>query len=331
MFVEIPRVANFLYESFIRLIWPPFAEGFHWLFMLSAILAAYIIYLKYHGAGKGLSLPKFVRWCVPAEIYGHRSAIVDYKWYLVNGLLNELFHWSTLIVSSYAVGKYVVRVLEGAFSASGLYLEPSWLYRAAYTLLMVLAFDLGFFIAHWLQHKVPFFWQFHKVHHSAEVLTPITGYRFHPVDSVLQGCIISVTVGTVLGGFKYMFSDHISEFTVRNLSLLMLVYYLTANLRHSHIWLSYGWHLSHILSSPAQHQIHHSSDARHVDKNLGIIFSVWDWLAGTLYIPRERELLKLGLPNSEQNEFSSVYRCYAVPVYKAFELVRPGSGRLSHT
>ena len=31
--------------------------------------------------------------------------------------------------------------------------------------------------AHYLQHRVPILWELHKVHHSAEVMTPITSGR----------------------------------------------------------------------------------------------------------------------------------------------------------
>jgi sterol desaturase/sphingolipid hydroxylase (fatty acid hydroxylase superfamily) len=68
-----------------------------------------------------------------------------------------------------------------------------------------------------------------------------------------------------------------------------------SNLRHSHVWLAYpGW-LSRILISPAMHQIHHSEDKRHHDKNMGNIFAFWDWMAGTLYVPKGYEPLRFGL------------------------------------
>ena len=45
----------------------------------------------------------------------------------------------------------------------------------AYTVLFFIAYDFGRFVAHSLLHDIPCLWQFHKVHHSAEVL--MTGVK----------------------------------------------------------------------------------------------------------------------------------------------------------
>ena len=46
---------------------------------------------------------------------------------------------------------------------------------------------------------MPFLWEFHKVHHSAEVLNPITGFRSHPVDQVLDAVVMGAMTGLALG------------------------------------------------------------------------------------------------------------------------------------
>jgi len=79
------------------------------------------------------------------------------------------------------------------------------------------------------------------------------------------------------------------------------------------VWLSFGPLLSKIFVSPAQHQIHHSVDPRHQGKNLGGVFAIWDWLAGTLYLPRERPELRFGLGDGEEAAYQSVARLYFVP------------------
>ena len=57
--------------------------------------------------------------------------------------------------------------------------------------------------------------------------------------------------------------------------------------------------LAYILQSPAHHQIHHSTDPRHFDKNLGYCLSVWDYVFGTLYIPQKNEKVTFGLLDTE--------------------------------
>ena len=62
-----------------------------------------------------------------------------------------------------------------------------------------------------------------------------------------------------------------------------------ATLHHSHIWLTYGRMLEHVFISPAQHQVHHSTDPQHYDRNFGTMLALWDWLFGTLYVIKGKE------------------------------------------
>lgn len=98
------------------------------------------------------------------------------------------------------------------------------------------------------------------------------------------------------------------------------VFFLTckfagAFLRHSPVWLHFGRRLNHVFYSPAHHQIHHSEDPRHWGKNLGGVLAIFDWMAGTLYVPGEREELSYGLASAEDNERynTSVGALYVLP------------------
>jgi sterol desaturase/sphingolipid hydroxylase (fatty acid hydroxylase superfamily) len=79
---------------------------------------------------------------------------------------------------------------------------------------------------------------------------------------------------------------------------------------------SYGPVLDRIFICPTLHQIHHGSSPQHIDKNFGGIFSIWDWLAGTLYLPRDDEELILGLQNAEHDDYNSVASLYVLPFVK---------------
>ena len=99
-------------------------------------------------------------------------------------------------------------------------------------------------------------------------------------------------------------------------NLLLIIFYLFGyNLRHSHVWLSYGPFFSRIFISPAQHQIHHSSSPAHFDKNLGFMFAFWDGLFGTLYIPKKKENIIFGLGEIENEKFSSFWSLYLMPFF----------------
>ena len=107
--------------------------------------------------------------------------------------------------------------------------------------------DLGLFLAHYLQHGVPVLWGFHKVHHSAQVLTPFTAYRMHLVDDVLAMSLSGLFAGVVLGTFNFRQPGNAGAATILGLNAALFLYYAFGyNLRHSHVWLRnclspWGW------------------------------------------------------------------------------------------
>jgi sterol desaturase/sphingolipid hydroxylase (fatty acid hydroxylase superfamily) len=175
------------------------------------------------------------------------------------------------------------------------------------------AVDFATFFTHYLSHKIPVMWEFHKVHHSAEFLTPITNKRFHPVDKLLNDNGVILVGGVLLGVFSYIFSMPIRENTVIGVdAYFVLNTFSFFNLRHSHIHLTYG-RMEKWLLSPAQHQIHHSVDRRHWDKNLGLFLAVWDRWFGTFAYSEPRGNLRLGLAGNEMNAYRTTLQLYLTP------------------
>jgi len=120
--------------------------------------------------------------------------------------------------------------------------------------------------------------------------------------SILQMLIISALVGLAQGIIVYALVGSIDIKVIYASTLAFNAYvFFGGHLRHSHIWISYGRTLEHILISPAQHQIHHSSDPTHHDCNYGEIFAIWDWMFGTLYVPDGYEQLNYGLADRDGN------------------------------
>ena len=200
--------------------------------------------------------------------------------------------------------------------------DPNGLVNHPYFLLTfalgsILVFDFGFYLQHYLMHKISFLWEFHKVHHSAEVMTPLTFFRVHPVDWLSMSLVYGLLVGGFQGTYKYFIPYEASLVKIMGFNIITFAFYFMGiHLRHSHIWISYGQILSRIFISPAQHQIHHSLAPRHFDKNLGAIFSLWDWLFGTLYVPKKKEDIQFGLSRGEHKEFSSLWSLYFLPFQK---------------
>ena len=154
----------------------------------------------------------------------------------------------------------------------------------------LLAADFGLWLGHYLLHRIPLLWEFHKVHHSAEVLTPFSAGRVHPVDDLLTYAFAGAFGGTARGICTHLFGNEAVVLSAAQLSMVFFAFYVLGfHLRHSHVWLPYPVWLGRVLISPAHHQVHHSSARRHWDRNMGFIFAFWDWVFGTLYVPPQKE------------------------------------------
>jgi sterol desaturase/sphingolipid hydroxylase (fatty acid hydroxylase superfamily) len=165
-------------------------------------------------------------------------------------------------------------------------------------------------------------WEFHKVHHSAEVLTPLTNLRVHPVDVALEAFLTSIATGVVIGAYGYWYPGGVVEFTILGTTLVYFLFSLIGNLRHSHIRLQFGPRMSKFLCSPFMHQIHHSCETRHFDKNFAVIFSFWDHLARTIWIPKDDEEFRLGI-GEESKHFYSMWGIYVGPFLAIFRKRKP--------
>jgi sterol desaturase/sphingolipid hydroxylase (fatty acid hydroxylase superfamily) len=158
-------------------------------------------------------------------------------------------------------------------------------------------------------------WEFHKVHHSAQVLMPITAYRQHPVEELMTGAINGIAVGLVGGAFLYWSDGGLGTVDVAGHNAIELAFILAGrHLRHSHIPLSFGRLAEHLFISPAQHRLHHSIALRHRDRNLGQIFAVWDWMFGTLYVCRpEPQDVVYGIDGRAEHDFKDIKAIYFGP------------------
>jgi sterol desaturase/sphingolipid hydroxylase (fatty acid hydroxylase superfamily)/creatinine amidohydrolase/Fe(II)-dependent formamide hydrolase-like protein len=288
-----------------------------WLYLLGALALALVLFLAGRGDGRKRSPRGFLSFCLPASVYLHKSAKVDYAYFVVNRIVFGLLLLPVIGAVSLFTAAATKALLVGALATPPLLLSDSFGWTLAHTALAALAIDFGLFLAHVLQHRVPTLWEFHKVHHSAQVLTPLTAYRMHPVDDLLSMSLAGALSGLVFGVFEFLRPGNAGIWTVLGLNAALFLYYATGyNLRHSHLWLSYGPWFSRVLVSPAQHQIHHSKAPEHFDRNFGFIFAFWDAWFGSLYVPRAREPIEVGLPGGEDAEYSNLLRLYLLPFRK---------------
>lgn len=318
------EIATLFQRQALGILVAPFNGSSHlfWLYGLTFVALAVLSWKFYYAGSEGWSPRKVLGWIFPRKVYSHPSAVVDYQIFVVNSLFLP-FLMIAANVGTARLAHLMVGGMRGSFGAPEPFLEWSTASAIVVTFMLAMATDFATYVSHALHHKIPFIWGFHKLHHTAEVLTPVTLFRKHPVyDSI--GALISVCCRAPMQALVvYVFIGELSELKLLGANFVYTGFrFAGANLRHSHIWLSWGPVLSRIFVSPAMHQIHHSTDPRHWNKNHGEIFALWDWMFGTLYIPHEREELNFGIGGDEVNEHTSLARAYWVPFRDAARSAR---------
>jgi len=177
-----------------------------------------------------------------------------------------------------------------------------WLVGAFYSICYFVAEDSSRFLLHYISHKNPLLWHFHKVHHSATVLTPLTIHRVHPVEMTLYFFRGMAVFGLVGGVFIYVFRGQIDGWDILGVEAFGFLFNaLGANLRHTPLWVSFG-RLEKVFVSPAQHQIHHSVDMAHRDKNMGTCLAIWDRIMGSWVPAKNTSVQRYGLTCAEATQ-----------------------------
>ena len=259
-------------------------------------------------------------------IWGHRSARLDYKLYLVNLPLMTLV-LATLIVGSAFWSELFGDGLGRLFGPPAVTEGTNWAIVAGIAAVQLLALDLGYWIAHRWMHSSEILWQFHKLHHSAEVMTPATEYRQHPVELILFGTIIAPVTGLSFALVTHWFGTGAAQMGIYWYNAFTFLHIMTFHhLRHSHINMPFTGVLGVIFHSPAHHQLHHSSDPAHFNRNLGYALSIWDWAAGTLHMPRRGQRLTLGI-GPEGAAHDSVASALRTPFRDARAVIARRHGR----
>ncbi len=138
---------------------------------------------------------------------------------------------------------------------------PGWVELA----LAVLILDLAIWMQHWVTHKVPLFWRFHRVHHADRDMDVTTGFRFHPVE-ILASMGLKIALVYLLGP---------SALAVLVFEILLSG---TALFNHANLALpgSLDRMLRLVLVTPDMHRVHHSIHREEHDSNYGFALSLWD-------------------------------------------------------
>lgn len=255
------------------------------------------------------------------QVFFSKSARVDYQIFFINRVISFLIAPAQL--SQLAISTAIYFALIGTeWLPLGQFetLNKGWVI-ALFTLVMFVADDFSKYLLHRWMHHWPMLWSIHKVHHSAETLTPLTVYRVHPLEGVLYTTRGALVQGIVIPVFLFLFSNGVNLYTIVGVNIFTFVFHVTgSNLRHSHINIHYWPWLERLLISPCQHQVHHSLAEEHFDKNFGAALAVWDWIFGSLHLSEVDRELSFGLDAREKMDAGSLRSVYFAPILQIFSI-----------
>jgi sterol desaturase/sphingolipid hydroxylase (fatty acid hydroxylase superfamily) len=156
---------------------------------------------------------------------------------------------------------------------------------------LLLFFVISDFIqwnTHRILHRVPFLWNFHKVHHSVKQMGFAAHLRYHWVEPIVYKSMLYIPMA-IIGGFSIqdVFIVHFFAITI-------------GHLNHANLGWDYGF-LKYIFNNPKMHIWHHAKELPNkYGTNFALTLSMWDYIFKTNYIPYDGKNIELGFENDEQ-------------------------------
>ncbi len=208
-----------------------------------------------------------------------------------------------------------------AFAAAAIFVEPvvarllDWTSQASFGLLPLsglsdglkfifgfLLLDLSFYYWHVTNHRIPFLWRFHNVHHIDPDLDVSTGFRFHFGEVALSSMFRTVQIGLI--------GPSLATFLVYE-----LFFHVNTLFRHSNLRLPVSFErlLNKLFVTPRMHGIHHSQVRTELNSNFGVVFPWWDRLHRTLRLNVPQASIVIGVPGYAKPGDNALWHCLSLP------------------
>lgn len=213
---------------------------------------------------------------------------------LTNALLISVFFVGTWLWASNWTHEHNFGLLNWLQQA-GL---PGW----AHTLGAVLLMDLWMYLWHLINHKIPFLWRFHRVHHADAEMDVTTASRFHTGEIVFSS-LLRIGVLMITGIYLW------------ELLLYETLMFAVVQFHHANIVLpeKVDRILRAVIVTPAMHKVHHSRWQPETDSNYSSMFSFWDRLGETFRLHDPLRTLRLGLDEFDTTEDRKIKGLFSMP------------------
>lgn len=201
---------------------------------------------------------------------------LDLLYFFINHFLLQVL----LVVTFIVVEKPIESIRDWAQPLNISTLNPIFQFA-----LIVLAVDFVQYWVHRAFHRFPILWRIHAIHHSSKVMDWLAGSRLHLLDIIVTRAALLIPL-------------HSLGFSITSLQSYLVfaafqTVYIHSNTRLE--WKGLRW----VLTTPAFHHWHHSSENNAIDKNFSVHLPLYDCLFGTLYFPKGQWPNRFGLAHEE--------------------------------
>ena len=162
-----------------------------------------------------------------------------------------------------------------------------------YWIVLLFCQDLLFWIEHYVDHMVRIFWAIHVTHHSSTEYNFSTGFRSSVLMPVYKYFYF---IPLVLIGFKPL--DVIFMFSITQIYGILVH---TQAIKKFPRWIEY------FFVTPSHHRVHHASNIPYLDRNMGMVFIIWDRIFGTFTEEIDDEIPHYGITKPMEKPFHPLY------------------------
>lgn len=175
---------------------------------------------------------------------------------------------------------------------------PVW----AHVLLAVLLLDAWTYLWHRMNHRIPFLWRFHRVHHSDRQMDVTTATRFHFGEIVLSSAL-RIPLIILLGVYVW------------ELVLYETLMFAVVQFHHADIRLPDALDriLRVVIVTPNMHKVHHSRIRLETDSNYSAFLSIWDRLFSSFRIRPDPSEIEFGLDEFSPEDAASMASLLKMP------------------
>ncbi len=207
---------------------------------------------------------------------------------LSNFRKHKFYSWKETVMNVYlnllnAGVDMVLRLLVGLTLLNfffSYHLNISW-HPVVYWIVLLFGEDLLFWLEHFVDHRVRIFWAVHVTHHSSPEYNLSTGFRSSVLMPVYKYLYF---IPLVLLNFRPV--DVIFMYSATQIyGILVHTQYINKLPR----WIEY------IFVTPSHHRVHHASNTLYLDRNMGMVFIIWDRLFGTFTAENPEEKPRYGI------------------------------------